>query len=240
MKIITKETYNEILDNFKGIVVVATKSSFNNYNADFCIYSVGTDENGIRSFYKIFYNESEVPNGFYSKRVLKEELFKNFDELDYYYFDNFKEFCIHHLEIHKELQKIGKIPLEDDQIKNLDTFIKKTNDFGDFPDDLIERLHKREQQIQDLCKKIENSIDIWDTPTRASIISNKQENYNTGIKKNFSFKQKRRDILKDVITYINKQKDIDNLMIEAVNDKAVWSKVYDAKNNLEKWLDEEV
>ena len=117
MKIITEETYNEILDNFKGIIEVETKMPLNDYNADFCIYGMSTNENGEKAFYKIFYNnESETKNGFSPKLVSKDELFKNFDELTYYYFDTFKEFCIHHLEIHKELKKIGKIPLEDETI----------------------------------------------------------------------------------------------------------------------------
>lgn len=165
MQEITKENYKKFLNDFFGIIVAIPKKDLV-YNADFYIY--GSRVNDKIIFHDIAYNmEDGAINGFSVLNVnLKEEdMFKNFDTMNYYQFDDMTEFCFWYLkqqsllpeDIYTEISEIGFMPMSDTQIKGLDDFIKQNSTFAELPEELIEKLHSREKRIEALCKKVEDN-----------------------------------------------------------------------------------
>lgn len=195
---ITKDNYKDI--DFNGVIISVPREHLKEeLTQDFCLhfecayYTKG--EHGYKepgyspgnsSFFSIWYGDNDMPNGFgfnSTSRLPWDEEYMHFNNVRYYKFEDMKEFCFWYLkrqsllpeDIYAELKEIGSIPMSDFQIKGLDDYIKQNRSFSEIPEELIEKLHSREQRIQSLCKKVEHVYDTYSNnfsegdPTRVSL-----------------------------------------------------------------------
>ena len=130
MKEITKDNYKDLEYNWNGIIIAYPKIDLY-WNAEFYIYKQELDKDNNYIYKCSGYNKEDSPydgfSGDWSKKDF-ESCFGNWDRLNYYQFEDLKEFCQWYL--HK-----------DDKLHQaLEQFVEDTKKFYDTPKDLNDKL----------------------------------------------------------------------------------------------------
>lgn len=93
MKQITKKNYKLFKDDMFGIIVGIPKESLY-YNAELYIYGMRVNSNNETEYSVMAYNQEDgIINGFTGQIISYDDIFTDFDKINYYQFNDLLEFC---------------------------------------------------------------------------------------------------------------------------------------------------